>query len=74
MKMTISRIHGQINADDYKNIAGLNTAMSALVVERDIIGGISIWPWQASTLRGFATTLLLPIFLWLVTRPLDRLI
>ena len=74
MKMTISRIHGQINADDYKNIAGLNTAMSALVVERDIIGGISIWPWVASTLRGFATTLLLPIFLWLVTRLLDRLI
>ncbi len=74
MKMTISRIHGQVNADDYENIAGLNTAMSALVVERDIIGGISIWPWEASTLRGFATTLLLPIFLWLVTRLLEQLI
>lgn len=74
IKMTISRIHGQVNADDYEKIAGLNTAMSALVVERDIIGGISIWPWEASTLRGFATTLLLPIFLWLVTRLLERLI
>ncbi len=74
MKMTISRIHGQVNDDDYENIAGLNTAMSALIVERDIIGGTSIWPWEASTLRGFATTLLLPIFLWLVTRFLERLI
>jgi hypothetical protein len=74
IKVTIGRVHGQVNADDYENIAGLNTAMSALVVERDIINGISIWPWDASTLRGFATTLLLPIFLWLVTRILERLI
>ena len=74
IKVTIGRVHGQVNADDYEKIAGLNTAMNALVVERDIIEGISIWPWEPSTLRGFASTLLLPVFLWLVTRLLERLI
>ena len=74
IKVTIGRIHGQVNADEYEKISGLNTAMSALVVERDIVGGISIWPWEPSTLRGFASTLLLPVFLWLVTRLLERLI
>ena len=74
IKVTIGRIHGQVDADDYDDIGGLNTAMSALVVERGIIESISIWPWEASTLRGFATTLLLPVFLWLVTRLLERLI
>jgi hypothetical protein len=46
----------------------------ARVVERDLIDGISTWPWEPGTLRGFASTLLLPIFVWLVTRLLERFI
>jgi hypothetical protein len=74
IQVTISRIHGQVNSDEYAKIAGLNTALSSLIVERDLIEGISIWPWEPTTLRGFASTLLLPIFIWLVTRLLERLI
>jgi hypothetical protein len=74
IQVTIKRIHDQVNSNDYVDIEGHNTALSALVVERDIIEGISTWPWDPGTLRGFASTLLLPIFLWLVTRLLERLI
>ncbi|HLE51551.1 MAG TPA: hypothetical protein VI755_05790 [Anaerolineales bacterium] len=74
LKVTIGRIHDQVNSNQQEDIAGLNTAMNALIVERNLIEGISTWPWEPSTLRGFASTLLLPIFLWLVTRLLERLI
>ncbi len=32
------------------------------------------WPWQASTLRGLMTAVLLPLFLWLSQRLLERLL
>jgi hypothetical protein len=74
IQVTIGRIHNQVISNEYKDIGDLNTAMSALVVERDLIDGISTWPWEPGTLRGFASTLLLPIFVWLVTRLLERFI
>ncbi len=74
IKVTRGRIHSEVNADTYEKISGLNTAMSALIVERDLIADISTWPWDASTLRGFASTLVLPIVLWLVTRLLERFV
>ncbi len=72
IKVTMGRIHGEVNADSYEKISGLNTAMSALVAERNLIAGISTWPWDTGTLRGFASALLLPLFLWLATRLLER--
>jgi hypothetical protein len=74
IQVTIGRIHHQVNSNEYEDIGGLSTALSALIVERNLIAGISTMPWEASTLRGFASTLLLPIFLWLVTTLLERLI
>ena len=74
IKVIIARVHDQVSADTYDKIPGLNASMTALVAERDLIQEISTWPWDPSTLKGFATTLLLPIFLWLVTRLLERLI
>lgn len=74
IKSTIGRIHGQVNSNEHDEIAGLNTTLNALVVERDLIGGISTWPWEPSTFRGFASSLLLPLLLWLVTRLLERLV
>jgi hypothetical protein len=42
--------------------------------ERTLIMGVPTWLWNPRTLRGFASTLLLPIFLWLVTRILERIL
>lgn len=74
IKLTIRRIHDEVNADTYRNVADLNTTMTALVTERKILEDISTWPWNAGTLRGFTSTLLVPLLLWLVTRLLERLI
>ena len=67
------QLHTRVRADDYQNMAEVDHAIEALTRERDLIKGVPTWPWNPRTLRGFASALLLPIFLWLVTRILERL-
>ncbi|MCB0070040.1 MAG: hypothetical protein KDE20_01220 [Caldilineaceae bacterium] len=72
IQQTIARIHDQVDSDGHANIGDLKTTVNALTEARTLIEGISAWPWNPGTLRGFASSLLLPIFLWLVTRLLER--
>ena len=68
------RLHGLIRDDDYQNVKGIKESMDALMRERELIQKTSTWPWDLSTLRGFATALLLPIVIWLVTRLLENIL
>lgn len=74
LQRTIQQIHEHVDAGQHEEVARLRTTMSALNEERQLIEGISTWPWRTSTFRGFASTLLLPIVLWLVQRLLARLV
>lgn len=74
LKVTFDRIHTQVNSDMYEKISGLNNTMTALMEEQKFVKQISTWPWDTSTLRGFTSTLLVPVFIWLVTQLLERLI
>jgi len=69
---TTENLHNKVKNKDYENIGEMETAISALVRERERLEKISTWPWDTGTLRSFASSLLLPIFLWLVTRLLER--
>lgn len=74
IKTTMERVEREVDADSYEKIAGLKTAMAALIVKRDFVAAISTWPWDGSTFRSFASTLVLPLVLWLVTRLLERFV
>ena len=74
IQLTISRIHARVDADQHGVIGDLQATLSALIEERKFIQAISTLPWEPGTLRGFASTVMLPILLWLVTRLLERLI
>jgi hypothetical protein len=74
IQVTISRVHDRVNDDKYKDISELNTTLNALVVEKALIERISIWPWDVSTVRGFASSVLLPILLVVVARLLENLV
>lgn len=73
LEATTENLHTKVQNKDYDDIGGMETAISALIRERELLEKISTWPWDTSTIRGFASSLLLPIFLWLVTRLLERL-
>ena len=74
IKATLARLHEQVEAGRHDDVGGLNTALNALLTSRKVVAGISTWPWESETIRSFASTLLLPIALWLVTRLLGRLV
>ena len=66
------RIHNQVHENDYQDTKGSLDAIAALIQERQLLEKVSTWPWDPRTLRGFSSALLLPIFLWLVIRLLER--
>lgn len=68
------RLDERIREDDYSDLQGVETAMRALIRKREMLEKIPTWPWNPGTVRGFASTLLLPIILWLITRLLGRFI
>jgi hypothetical protein len=72
LQTTNDRLHELIRGDDFQDVEVTKVAMEALIRERELIGKISTWPWDLSTLRGFTSALLLPIILWLATRLLEK--
>jgi hypothetical protein len=67
-------LHSKVSRRAYDEFKGIENSIGALIRERELLGDIPTWPWDPGTLRGFASTLVLPVFLWLVTRLLERLI
>ncbi|MGA9534114.1 MAG: hypothetical protein WBR18_15460 [Anaerolineales bacterium] len=74
LEMTSDALEKKIRDQDYDDLQGMETAIRALIRRRELLDGISTWPWDTGTIRGFASTLLLPILLWLITRLLGKLI
>ncbi len=46
--------------------------MTSLLLERETLKKISTWPWEAETMRGFLSSVGLPILLWFITTYLGR--
>jgi hypothetical protein len=72
LQSTIEHIHAQAKNQNYTDVSQAKTTLNALMDERALIEKVSTWPWDTGTLRGFASTLILPIVLWLITRLLER--
>jgi hypothetical protein len=68
------RLHSQVRSEKYEGMGEIKDAIEALMHERELIKGISTWPWNTKTIRSFASALLLPLFLGLVTRLFEKLL
>jgi hypothetical protein len=73
-EVAANRLHEAVDADNFLRVDELNKVMGSLVTEKDTVRRLSTWPWEADTLRGFVSSIVLPILLWLVTTLLSRLI
>jgi len=71
IEAAFSKLNASAEANDQKDLSKLMTKINGLIIERDEIEKISTLPWDTATFRGFATSILLPLFLWFVTRLLD---
>ena len=67
-------LHHDIAAEDLSRAGGYDSALSALTLEHDRLRRVSTSPWSVETLRGFVSSVGIPILLWIVTAALDRFI
>lgn len=72
IKVTAGRVHAAVDADERPAAAGLHDTLTSLIAERELITRLSTWPWSTSTIRGFASALVVPIVVWAITRVLER--
>jgi hypothetical protein len=66
-----SSLHRALEDPLAGQIDTLNKGLTSLMVERDLIVKSPTWPWTPGTVRAFASTAVLPIALWLITRALE---
>ncbi len=74
LKMMLERIHASVDADDLARAEQQREALTALLSERDVLARLHTWPWSTSTFRGFASALLLPILLIVLSQAIERFI
>jgi hypothetical protein len=72
LKTATDALHVKVTGKDYRELKELQAGVEALMHERELYSKVPTWPWDPASLRGFASALLLPIVLWLITRLLER--
>jgi hypothetical protein len=74
LQVTNERLHVMVRNSEDKGLKRMENATAALIRERELLKKVPTWPWDPATIRGFASALLLPIFIWIVTRLLERIL
>ncbi|HEX5590141.1 MAG TPA: hypothetical protein VFX65_07630 [Candidatus Limnocylindrales bacterium] len=63
-----------VDARELGQVDAYQKTLAALLVERDVLAKLPTWPWSTATLRGFVSTILLPLALFVVQQVLSRLL
>jgi hypothetical protein len=71
IEAVLSSLHRALEEPAAGQVDTLNKGLASLMVERDLIVKSPTWPWTPGTVRAFASSALLPIALWLITRVLE---
>jgi hypothetical protein len=61
------------DAGEFGNMVGMKDATEALTGQATVLDKLPTWPWQPETIRTVLTAMLLPLFIWLIQRILERL-
>jgi hypothetical protein len=66
------KLQERMASENFANLEELDKTLSILLSLREVVVKIPTWPWQAETLRGFISALLIPILIWAFTEVLER--
>lgn len=72
LEALLVRLHQRVDDEVVSDADKVNAQLASLVAERVLLEKMSTWPWNAETVTGFVTALILPVILWLVQRMLER--
>lgn len=74
VEVLVGELHRSVDRGDLSSADGQNKQLGSLIAERDLVGRLSTWPWQAGTAGAVVSAIGLPIVLWVLTRVMGRLI
>lgn len=72
VESTLEQVHRSIDENRPGEVENLNSALTGLNTEREILTNIPTWPWRAGTLSGFLSAIALPIILLLAQIVIER--
>jgi len=74
----LTSLLGALHADaaklDLSRADGLNKLLNSAFQEREVLAKLPTWPWQAATVRGFVSALLLPVLVYVLARAAERVV
>lgn len=73
LKSALEDMAREVDARDLSRADAWNKTLANLQAEGAILAKLPTWPWSTSTLRGFASAILLPIALLLAQQLVSRL-
>jgi hypothetical protein len=62
----LERLHKALDDDDMARVKEIDTAMSGLATERNLVSAVPTWPWRAAAFSSVASALVLPILLFMI--------
>jgi hypothetical protein len=74
LKVSITNFQQSIADRNHEEVELLLKVIEGIKQQQAILDQIPTWPWQPGTVRGLTTTVLVPIFLWVALRVLERII
>jgi hypothetical protein len=66
VETAIKRLHRNVESNELAEMVQLNSALTGLTTEREMLNKIPTWPWRAGMLKDFLSITVLPIILFLV--------
>ncbi len=72
IKKAFEQLEASVDANELPAVKELDSAVSALKIQKEFIDDIPTWPWHASTMRAFITLMLLPLSIWAFQQILGR--
>ena len=74
LETAANTLHSRVDRAEYSDeVDHLHNALDGLIMERDVVAKASTWPWEPEAVRAVITAVLLPIFIWIVTRVLANI-
>jgi hypothetical protein len=74
LKGVLSELDAATREADLSRADQLDKMLHAVMSERDLLTRLHTWPWSSTTFRGFASALLLPVVIFIITRVIERLL
>lgn len=72
--LLVDRFNRQVDKGGFKDLDSTARAIAVLTTQRQAVERVSTWPWRPETFRSLASTIALPVVLYLLSRLLGRLV